>query len=198
MNKKVVAILGTYRRGGTIDSAVAAILAGAREKSAEIRTIYLTDQHIEFCTNCRQCTQAPGLTRGECPQKDDLEAILTEIDTADAVVLATPVNCGNATAIFRRFMERLVGCAYWPWGQPAPKPRSKIRTLKSALVASSAMPGFLIPIASGTRTALRMTSNMLGAKPVASLWLGLSSGEPHHQLSRRNLAKARRIGMKLV
>ena len=198
MGKKVVAILGTYRKGGTIDAAVEAILEGARSRRARTTTIHLTEKHIEFCSNCRQCTQEPGLERGRCKQNDDLESILTEIETADAVVLATPVTFGNATAIFRRFMERLVGCAYWPWGQPSPKARSHVHTLKAALVASSAAPGFMIPLFSGTGTALRMTARALGAKPVARMWIGLSAGEPHHQLSARKLARARRIGMKLA
>lgn len=198
MGKKVVAVLGTYRKGGTLDAAVEAILEGARTKRAVTQTIHLTDRHIEFCTNCRQCTQEPGPERGKCRQKDDLEAILSDIEAADAVVLASPVNFGNATAIFRRFMERLIGCAYWPWRQAAPKGRSKIRTLKAALVATSAAPGFMIPIFTGTRKALRMTASVLGAKPVASLWIGLSAVEPDHQPSPRVLARARRIGRGLV
>src|SRR5438270_4094086 len=133
VGKKVVAILGTYRKGGTLDTAVEAILEGARNRRATTSTIYLLDRHIEFCTNCRQCTQEPGPERGRCRQNDDLDAIVSEIEAADAVVLASPVNCGNVTAIFRCFMERLIGTAYWPWGQPAPKPRSPVPTLNAAL-----------------------------------------------------------------
>jgi putative NADPH-quinone reductase len=198
MNKKIVAIVGSYRKGGTIDAAVEAILAGAREKGARTHTLYLTEQHIEFCTNCRGCGMRAGPERGKCQQNDDLEGILTEIEAADAVVLASPVNCGNVTAIFRRFMERLLGCFYWPWGQPAPKPRSKVNTLKSILVASSAMPGFMIPLFTGASTALHRAANILGAKPVGTLWIGLAAGEPHHQLSARTLRRARRMGMKLA
>ena len=198
MTKKVVAVLGTYRKGGTLDVAVQAILEGARARRAATSAIYLTDKHIEFCTNCRLCTQEPGPERGRCRKDDDLEAILSEIEAADAVVLASPVNCGNATAIFRCFMERLVGCSYWPWGQPAPKARSHVRTLKAALVATSAMPGFLIPLATGTTRALRTTAKILGARPVATLWIGLSAGEPNHKPSDSELSRARKIGMKLV
>lgn len=198
MGKKVVAVLGTYRKGGTLDAAVAAILEGARGRRANTRTIYLIDKHVGFCTNCRHCTQEAGPERGKCRQDDDLDAIVSEIEAADAVVLASPVNCGNTTAIFRCFMERLIGCAYWPWGQPAPKARSHVHTLKAALVATSAMPGFLIPIATGTKTALRTAAKILGAKPVAGLWIGLAAGEPDHKPSPRMLARARRIGMKLV
>ena len=198
MGKKVVAVVGTYRKGGTLDTAVEAVLEGVRARRASTSRIYLMDKNIEFCSNCRECTQEPGPERGRCHKQDDLDAIVTEIEAADAVVLASPVNCGNVTAIFRCFMERLIGCSYWPWGQPAPKVRSPVRTLKAALVATSAMPGFLIPVATGTRSALRMAAGILGATPVATLWIGLSAGEADYQPPARVLARARRIGMKLV
>lgn len=198
MSGKVVAIVGSYRRGGMIDSAVEAILEGAREKGAQTHTIYLAAQHLAFCKNCRQCTQEPGSERGKCEQQDDLEAILAEIETADVVVLASPVNYGNVTAVFRTFMERLLGYAYWPWGQPAPVGRKKLPTRKAVLVASSGMPGFLIPWATGTGHALRTTARMLGARPMSSLWIGLAAGKPHPQLSASNRKRARRIGLRLA
>jgi multimeric flavodoxin WrbA len=195
---KVVAVVGSYRKGGNTDSVVEAILEGAREKGAETQTIHLIERPIEFCANCRQCTQTPGEERGKCAQQDNLEALLAEIDAADAVVLASPVNYGNVTAVFRRFMERLIGCTYWPWGGKAPKGRKKVLTRKAVLVATSAMPGFLIPLATGTANALRMTARMLGTKPVGKLWIGLVANEPHHALSARNRARARRLGWKLA
>jgi multimeric flavodoxin WrbA len=198
MITKIVAVVGSYRRGGTIDSAVDAILEGAREKGALTHTIHLTDQHLEYCRNCRQCTQTPGLEHGTCCQEDDLEQVLAEIEAADAVVLASPVNCGNVTAVFRAFMERLIVFAYWPWGQAAPKMRQKTRTRKAVLVASSAMPGFLIPLLTGTGNALRMSAKMLGAKPVGKLWIGLSAQEPDQQLSAKDRERARRMGWKLA
>jgi NAD(P)H-dependent FMN reductase len=198
MGRKVVAIVGSYRKGGVIDTAVQAVLEGAREKGAETQTIYLTDRHLEFCENCRRCTQAPGLQRGQCVQKDDLQSILDELDAADAIVLGSPVNYWNLTAIFRRFMERLLGCVYWPWGMSAPQPRNTLPTRKAVLVASSAMPGFCIPLFTGAARALRVTARMLGAKPVGKLWIGLAAQQPQQQLSARTLAHARRIGLRLV
>jgi hypothetical protein len=198
MGKKVVAIVGSYRRRGTVDTAVAAVLEGARMRGATVSTIYLTEKHLKFCTNCRTCVQTPGPERGKCPLDDDMEGIFNEIEAADAVVLGSPVNCGNVTAIFRQFMERLMGRCYWPWGQPAPKPRIRERRLKAVLVASSAMPVFMMLLFTGAANALQMTAAIIGAKPVGSLWLGLSARDPHHVLSRRTLAKAERLGMKLA
>jgi putative NADPH-quinone reductase len=198
MSSRVVAIVGSYRKGGAVDTAIEAVLAGAREKGAQTHTIYLTEQHIEFCTNCRQCTQQPGTERGKCAQQDGLEPLLAEIEAADALVLGSPVNYYNGTAIFRRFLERLLGFVYWPWGQNAPRPRSRRLSRKAVLVASAAMPGFLIPLATGAPKVLRIASKSLGAKPVGSLWIGLVSQKPHPQLSAHTLDRARRMGWKLA
>lgn len=192
-----MAIVGSYRKGGTIDQAIEAVLEGARAGGAVTQTVQLRNCHIEFCTNCRTCMQEPGETRGKCLQQDDLEPILEGIEAADAVVLGTPVNAYNTTAIFRRFMERLVGYGYWPWGQNAPKARSKKRPRKAVLVASAAMPGFLIPYATGAPRALRTAASLLGAKPVGRLWIGLSAREEHQRLSPRARQRARRLGAKL-
>lgn len=198
MTRKVVAIVGSYRKGGTIDAAVQAILEGAREKGAETHTVYLREKHLEFCTNCRRCTQVPGGLRGQCVQADDLDSILQEIDAADAIVLGSPVNCWNLTALFRQFMERLVGYVYWPWGANGPVPRDKRLRLRVALVASSAAPGFCIPLVTGAARALRETAKLLGAKTVDHLWIGLAARQPHQTLSPKVLAHARRIGLNLV
>ena len=114
------------------------------------------------------------------------------------MVLASHINYGNVTAIFRRFLERLIGSAYWPWGQASPKARSNWLPRKAVLVATSGMPGFLIPLLTGTRYAMKAMARMLGAKPVGSLWIGLAAMEEHHALSARTVARARRLGMKLA
>jgi hypothetical protein len=76
--------------------------------------------------------------------------------------------------------------------------RKKKATRKAVLVASSAMPGFLIPLLTGAGNALRATAKMLRAKPVGKLWIGLSAQEPDHQLSAKDRERARRMGWKLA
>jgi multimeric flavodoxin WrbA len=129
---RVVAIVGSYRRGGIADQAVDAVLEGARENGAATEKIYLIEQQIEFCRNCRMCTQEKGPARGECVHQDGLESVLQRVESATAVVLSSPVNYYNVTAVFRRFMERLIGYTYWPWGKNlGPVMRSKLRTRKA-------------------------------------------------------------------
>lgn len=196
---RVVAIVGSYRRGGMTDQAVDAVLAGAREKGAETRKIYLVDRHIEFCHNCRFCSQQPGTRRGTCVQEDDLESLLLEIERADAVVLGSPVNYFNVTAVFRSFMERLLGYTWWPWGKNfGPVLRTRLRTKKAVLVASAGMPGLLIPLATGAPRALKLTAKMLGAKPIGRLWIGRAAVEPQQVLHTRIRNRALRMGGKLL
>jgi putative NADPH-quinone reductase len=199
MSKRVVAIVGSYRKGATVETLVDAILAGAREQGAVTQTIHLRERHLEFCTNCRTCTQTEGEERGPCPQNDDLNAILSAVEAADALVLASPVNYYNVTALFRRFMERLTGYAYWPWGQrTGPKPRTRATPRKALLVATTAMPGFLIPIATGAPRALKLTAKVLGAQVTGSLWMGLAASQPSALPSAKPLSRARLLGRQLV
>jgi putative NADPH-quinone reductase len=194
MSAKIVAIVGSYRKDGVTERAVEAVLEGARAHGAETRKFLLRETYLEFCTNCRSCTQVPGQARGRCAQQDGLEEILRAVEAADAVVLASPVNYYNTTALFRRFLERLLGYAYWPWGQAAPRLRCKRRPRKAVLVASASAPGFLIPLATGATRGLRLAARMLGAKPVGHLWIGLVAGEPLPALSARTRQKAMRLG----
>lgn len=197
MARKIVAIVGSYRKGGTVDTLADAVLAGAHECGAELSKIYLIDKRIEYCRNCRTCTQEPGASRGECAITDDMQPIIADVESADAVVLASPVNFYNTTAVFRTFLERLLGAAYWPWGAWSPKPRSNNPQRKAVLIASSAAPGFLLPLMSGAPKALRVAAACLGARPVAKLWVGLAAQSAEVKMRERVLLHAHRIGNEL-
>ena len=199
MTNKVLAIVGSYRKGGVIDSLVTETLSAAEEHGAETTKLYLVNKHIEFCTNCRTCAQEPGRERGKCILDDDMESILAEYDGADAIVVGAPVNFFNINAITRRFMERLVCYAYWPWGtKGGPKMRTKAKTKTAVLITASAMPGFLGPIFTGALRALKLIAGTMGAKPVASIFAGLSAAEEHQSPSPKALRKAREAGRKLA
>ena len=196
---KVVAIVGTYRRDGTTAQAVEAILYAAREHGATTRTINLLDHPIEFCRNCRVCTQLPGENRGVCPQNDALmEQILDELDSADSIVLASPLNFFNVTALMRRFLERLVRYAYWPWESMGPKERITTKSKKAVLVFSSAAPSILTRFCTGAPKALKSAASLLGAETIGTLYCGRSAYEPKQQLKPATIAEAHRLGTRLA
>jgi multimeric flavodoxin WrbA len=58
------------------------------------------------------CTQAAGEMPGQCILGDGMATLTQKIETADGIVLASPTNFYTVAALFKRFMERLVVCAY--------------------------------------------------------------------------------------
>jgi multimeric flavodoxin WrbA len=196
--KKVTAIVGTYRKGGIIDTTVDAIIAAASEEGAEVRKIYLMDANIEFCMNCRDCTQEPGQNRGQCRVADDMSAILDEIEAADSIVLGSPMNFGTVTALMKRFIERLVCFAYWPWGTNAPKSRSNNKTKTAVLVASSMAPSWMARPTTKMVALLKQAASLLGAKTIGVLYVGMAAREEKQQISAKIRNKARVLGKKLV
>lgn len=195
---KILAINGSYRRGGMIDQAVEAACAAAREAGAETEIVRLSERNIKFCDNCRACTQRPGEKRGGCHKADDMAALLDAADAADGLILAAPVNCFNVTAVFRAFMERCTPYAYWPWGAKAPAMRLKAGPRKAALIASSAMPSLPGRLFTGAVRALKLSASSLGFRTAGTLFIGLSSMEGKPALSAWDRRLAEKLGRKLL
>ena len=54
---KVLAIIGSYRKGRTIDTLVGKAIDGAKARDADVTVdeIRLIDRRIEYCRNCMAC-----------------------------------------------------------------------------------------------------------------------------------------------
>ncbi len=201
MRKKtrVLCINGSYRDDGISDQAVAAAVEALKDAGADVETISLRDHDIEFCRNCRSCAQQAGDAPGQCVLHDGMREIVEKIEKADAYILAAPTNFGSVTAIFKRFMERLVVYGYWPWGAHAPKYRKDKQARKRALLISScAAPGLLGRFTYGTGKQLKVTARLIGADPVGMLFTGLVAARPDTRLPRRASHRARALAKKLV
>jgi multimeric flavodoxin WrbA len=196
---KILAINGSYRDDGITDQAVAAAVQAVRTSGAEVEIILLREHPIEFCLNCRACTQQPGDVPGECVHHDGMQDLIDKIEQADGYILASPTNFGSVTAIFKRFMERLVVYAYWPWDKNTPQFRkANVPKKKAMLISSCAAPGILGRWIYGTHKQLKTTAQTIGADTVGALFTGLIAKETHPQLPQRMQAKAENIAARLV
>ena len=195
---KIFAVVGSYRKGGIIDTTVDEILASAEEQGAEVKKIYLIDKHIEFCTNCRSCTQEPGQERGKCSVSDEMPLILDELEDSDAVVLASPMNFWTVTAVTKRFIERLICYAYWPWGMKAPQIRNRNKTKQAIIVISSAAPSLIGRLMTQIVGLLKKTAELLGARTIGVIYIGLAAREKKQHIAERIREKARKLGQTLV
>ena len=195
---RLLAVNGSYRESGAIDQALEVAVQSASQAGATIEVIHLRDFPIEFCRNCRHCTQVPGETPGECVHQDGMRELIDKIEAADGYILASPTNFYSVTALFKRFMERLMVYAYWPWGSHAPKFRKKKATKKAILIASSAAPGFMGRMFYATLKQLKMTSKTVGAKPIGSIFIGLMSQQEQPKLPAKAQERVRTLVRKLI
>lgn len=193
---KIAAIVGSYRRGGIVESAVDELLAAARAAGAETEKIHLLDRRVEFCTNCRNCAAEPGPDRGHCLIADDVPAILDTIENSDAFVLAAPVNFWTVTALMKRFVERTVCCGYWPWGG-GPKPR-RPPSKPAIVITASAAPALMARWGTDAGRLLRRVARLLGARQVETLWIGLVRRTPDAGLPEKARVRAHAMGRRLA
>jgi multimeric flavodoxin WrbA len=196
---KILVINGSYRDDGITDQAVEVAVEALKDAGAEIEIINLREYPIEFCLNCRECTQQPGASPGRCVLDDGMHALIDKIEASQAYILASPTNFDSVTAIFKRFVERLVAYAYWPWDQPYPKFRKVGKARKKALlISSSAAPSWLGRWMFGTSKQLNMAAKTIGANSIGILFTGLVSTEKHKRLPQKTVDRARLLAGKLV
>lgn len=193
---KILAINGSYRDDGITDQTVETLALALEAAGAKTEIILLREYPIEFCLNCRECTQQPGAAPGECVHHDGMQELIDKIERADCYILAAPTNFGSVTAIFKRFMERLAIYAYWPWDMNGPQYR-KAQKKKALLISSCAAPGILGRWFFGTDTQLKMTAKTIGAGVVGSLFTGMIAKEQYPKLPEGVRAKIKVLAERL-
>ena len=55
MNKKVLIISSSPRKGGNSETLAAAFAKGAREAGHQVETVYLREKQVGFCKGCFAC-----------------------------------------------------------------------------------------------------------------------------------------------
>jgi multimeric flavodoxin WrbA len=98
---RILGIAGSPRRGGNTDLLLAEVMNGAASKKAEVKTIILNDLKITPCQHCDACFEA-----GECRIKDDMQMVYKELEKADRIVLASPIQFMGVTAQTKAMIDR--------------------------------------------------------------------------------------------
>ena len=98
---KVLGIAGSPRRGGNTDLLLAEAMKGVLNRGGEGKTIILNDLKITPCQHCDACLNA-----GKCRINDDMQMIYRELEQADLVILASPVQFMGPTAQMKAMIDR--------------------------------------------------------------------------------------------
>jgi len=119
--KRVLAVIGSPRKGGNTDILVQKVTEGAASKGAKVDTLRLSELNIRECDGCHVCWQ-----KKPCSKRDDMLNIYPKIIESDAIIFGTPVYWYGPTALMKAFIDRFV---YFN----CPENRAKIRGKKAVI-----------------------------------------------------------------
>jgi multimeric flavodoxin WrbA len=98
---KAVGIVGSPRKGGNTETLTAHCLKAIAEEGLETELVRLAGLDIKGCNACGYCHEHDG-----CSIKDDFQDVYDKMTAADAMIIATPVYFGSATALVKGLLER--------------------------------------------------------------------------------------------
>jgi multimeric flavodoxin WrbA len=98
---RVLAIAGSPRRGGNTDTLLARFMEGAGGKGAEGKTISVCNLKIAGCVHCDAC-----LAAGNCRVNDDMQMVYREMEAADRIVMASPLQFMSVSAQLKAMIDR--------------------------------------------------------------------------------------------
>ena len=122
---KVIGFVASPHKQGNTAWIVNKILEGAKEKGAETQTWYFSDLDIKPCQGCLGCHKSARV----CVVNDDMQKLYGAIESADAIVLGSPIYMGQMSAQAKIFTDRL-------FAQISPRfsPYFKERAVKKKLI----------------------------------------------------------------
>lgn len=98
---KAIGIVGSPRKNGNTEILTRHTLNAIAEEGLDTELIRLAGRDIRPCNACMVCREEE-----RCPIDDDLFPIYLRMKKADAIILASPVYFGSATALLKALMER--------------------------------------------------------------------------------------------
>ena len=103
INKKVLILSGSPRKGGNSDILCDEFMKGAKESGNEVEKIRVAEKNIDYCRACYACRGT-----GVCAIKDDVAEVLQKMIDADVFVLASPVYFYSIDAQLKALIDRTV------------------------------------------------------------------------------------------
>ncbi len=98
---KAIGIVGSPRKNGNTEILTQHTLKAIAEEGLDTELVRLAGLDIQPCNACMVCRDEE-----RCPIDDDLFPLYTKMKEAEAIILASPVYFGSATALLKAFMDR--------------------------------------------------------------------------------------------
>jgi multimeric flavodoxin WrbA len=117
---RVLCIAGSPRRGGNSERLLEACVQGIAEAGGEPDVLIAADSGVQPCRGCNSCSRT-----GECVIVDGMVDVGRRIDSAGAIVVASPVYFATVPAVLKTLYDRMQ--PYWArvhrLGHPPPDRR---------------------------------------------------------------------------
>jgi multimeric flavodoxin WrbA len=104
----LVAIMGSPHRHGNTEKLLDQFINGAEKAGAEVHKIILCDLDIHPCKGCNACHKT-----GSCIFEDDGTTLFELINTANGLIIASPVFTMSVPAEVKGFIDR----AHYLWAR---------------------------------------------------------------------------------
>lgn len=102
MNKKIIVVSSTLRKGGNSDRLADEFAKGATDAGNSVERINIRDIDLKFCIGCLSCVN----TR-KCVLQDGMNELYDSVQNADALVFATPIYYYEMAGQLKTFLDRL-------------------------------------------------------------------------------------------
>lgn len=103
---KVLLINGSPNKNGCTYTALREVADTLEKNAIETEILYLGKKPISGCIACMQCQ-----TTGKCGINDQVNKVLAQLESIDAIVIGSPVYYAGPTGQVTAFLDRLFFCS---------------------------------------------------------------------------------------
>lgn len=100
---KILALIGSPRKGGNTDILVDQILKGGRTKGHTSEKLYLYKYEISACIDCRNCKKGDYV----CTVDDGMQEIYPKMQEAELIIFGTPLYWYGPTGKMKLLIDRI-------------------------------------------------------------------------------------------
>jgi len=150
--KKLMAVIGSPRKGSNTEVLVDRMIEGYKSRTAaDVEKIVVTEKDIRYCSGCLTCTFPPPGTK-KCVLDDDMTGILERMPGCDAFIFGTPNHMRTVSSPLLTFFSRMLPLMEFVPDKDADGNiigggfTSQLKDKKAAIVISQGDPIFSSPL----------------------------------------------------
>jgi len=99
---KILGVVGSPRKGGNTEILMREVLHVAHDAGCETEMFRMSEKQVGPCDACAACFET-----GSCVVQDDMQELYSMLDSADGIIIGSPVYFGSVSAQTKAIMDRM-------------------------------------------------------------------------------------------